>query len=109
MVLNEFYQSIGVYGTVVALDAQNLSFSVQSRSKNIFETYVGPTTYYEVLTNVDGIWRDRVADPDGLVRNDDPVRFDLRKYIARDMTVFVRGIYQQHGAISSASMPARIM
>ena len=97
MNLNDFYQSIGVYGTVVALDVDKLSFSVQSRSNNVFETHVGPTTYYEVLTNVDGNWMDRVAEPEGFVRNDDPVRYDLRKYIQCDAVVFVRGIYQQHG------------
>ncbi|MGZ9190553.1 MAG: AGE family epimerase/isomerase, partial [Nitrospira sp.] len=97
MPLNDFYQALTVYGTVVALDPDNLCFSVQSRSKDVFETHVGPTTYYEVLTNVDGLWLDRVADPVDSDRAEDSVRYDLRKYIARDMTVCVRGIYQLHG------------
>jgi mannose/cellobiose epimerase-like protein (N-acyl-D-glucosamine 2-epimerase family) len=98
MSYNDFYQSLTVCGTVTELNADGLSFSVQSRSGDVFDTYVGPTTYYEVLTNVDGLWRDRVAEPDGLNRDDDAVRYDLRKYIKRDTLVFVRGIYQLHSS-----------
>ena len=68
MELNNFYQTATVCGTVINLDLDTLSFCVQSRSSDTFDTYVGSTTYYEVLTNIDGLWRDRVAEPDGLNR-----------------------------------------
>jgi mannose/cellobiose epimerase-like protein (N-acyl-D-glucosamine 2-epimerase family) len=97
MELNSFYQTATVCGTVINLDLDTLSFCVQSRSGDTFDTYVGPTTNYEVLTNIDGIWRDRVAEPEGLNRNDDALRYDLQKYVKRDMVLFVRGIYQMHG------------
>lgn len=56
MPLNDFYQALTACGTAVALDPDKLCFSVQSRSKDIFETHVRSTTYYEALTNVEGLW-----------------------------------------------------
>lgn len=95
MSLNSFYQTVTVAGTVIAIDVPSLSFTIQARSGDVFQAYVGASTYYQVLTNLDILGRDRVEDPVG-VRNTDEVEFNLQKYLVSGRAVFVTGIYHQN-------------
>jgi len=61
----------------------------------MFEMVVGPETYYSVVTNLDGLDRNRVPDPQDVSRQDGSV-FNLHKYIVPGRQVFVSGIYQQN-------------
>ena len=64
MSLKSYNQSLTVAGTVVAVDLSKLSFSLRARrGGDVFEAIVGPTTAYQVLTNLDLQERDRVEDP----------------------------------------------
>jgi mannose/cellobiose epimerase-like protein (N-acyl-D-glucosamine 2-epimerase family) len=94
MSLRSFNQALTVGGTIVNVDLGKPSLSIEARSGDIFEAIVGPSTYYQVLTNLDGLSRDRVDEP---VRdpNDDDVRYGLRKYAAKGRPIFVTGIYQE--------------
>jgi hypothetical protein len=85
-----------VAGTVTDVDLSRLSFSVKARSGDVFEVFVGPRTYYQVLTNLDILGRDRVEDPPGVTRNDEAT-FNLQKYVVPERPIFVSGIYQQDG------------
>lgn len=93
---SRFNQSLTIAGVVVSVDEANPSFSVRVRSGDVFEAVVGPTTSYQVLTNLDLLSRDRVEDPPGAVRDDD-VLFSLQKYVVRDRPVLVNGVYQEDG------------
>lgn len=97
MALHGFNQTLTVAGSVVSNNSAKPSFTVKARSGDLFEAIVGPTTYYQVLTNLDNLPRDRVPAPDGLRRDDDPVVFDLCRYAEPGRTVFVTGIYQENG------------
>jgi mannose/cellobiose epimerase-like protein (N-acyl-D-glucosamine 2-epimerase family) len=93
MALKGLNVSVTVAGKVISIDPDNHAFSLQARSGDIFVTSVGATTYYQVLSNLDGLWRDRVADPEA-VNDEDSVSYNLRKYLRPDTPVFVEGIYQ---------------
>src|SRR5512147_412003 len=98
MPLSRYYQTCTVTGTVVSVDLNKLCFSVQARSGDVFETFVGLETYYQVLTNLDGLQRDRVPNPAGLERNENNrVAFDLQKYIKPEMPVVVESVAYMNG------------
>jgi len=70
---------------------------VLARSGDTFEALVDPTTYYQVLTNLDLLSRDWVEDPGNLPSGTSGVIFNLKKYIVEGRPVFVSGIYQENG------------
>ena len=98
MSLRSFNQTLTVAGTIVAVDFGKPSFSIEARSGDIFEAVVGPTTYYSVLMNLDGLGRDRVEDT-ARDPNDDDIRYGLRKYITPGRPIFVTGIYQENDGV----------
>ena len=95
--LNSFTQTLTVAGSVVSIDEANSSFTVLARSGDTFEALVGPTTYYQVLTNLDQLSCDRVEDPANLPSGTSGVIFNLKKYIVVGRPVFVNGIFQENG------------
>ena len=95
MPLNCYNQTLTVGGAIVSVDLSRRSFSVEARSGDIFEAVVGHETNYQELSNLDGLDRNRVPDPD--VAPDDQIDFNLQKYAVAGRPVFVRGIYQENG------------
>ncbi|MFD2181945.1 AGE family epimerase/isomerase [Rhodoplanes azumiensis] len=91
-----FTQTVTIAGTVRAIDEATGSFTIQARSGDQFTAFVGVTTSYQVVTNLDQISRDRVPDPAADPPGTD-VQMALRKYIQRDRPVFVAGLYQEDG------------
>jgi mannose/cellobiose epimerase-like protein (N-acyl-D-glucosamine 2-epimerase family) len=94
-VYRNLYQELTVAGTVVAVDPDKPSFTVKARSGDLFEAFVGPTTWYQVVSNLDGLWRDRVENPNDAPQ--DPVRFGLVKYIREQRPVTVNGLVYLDG------------
>ena len=97
MSLSSFNQTLTVTGTIVSHDPdpENPSFSIEARTGDIFQAFVGPETYYSVVTNLDGLDRNRVPEPQG-VSGDNPVLYNLHKYAASPRPVSVLGVYQHH-------------
>jgi mannose/cellobiose epimerase-like protein (N-acyl-D-glucosamine 2-epimerase family) len=81
---------------VISVDPQKLSFSVKARSGDTFDMFVGPSTYYQVVRNLDGVDRDRVEEPQG-ADGGDGLRYNLLKYIGIGRAVCVSGVYQENG------------
>jgi mannose/cellobiose epimerase-like protein (N-acyl-D-glucosamine 2-epimerase family) len=96
MSLNSFAQTLTVAGSIVSVDPGGPSFSFKARSGDTFEAIVGSETNYRVLSNLDGVDRDRVPDPQRSPGDDDIV-YRLRKYAVAGRPVFVRGVYQENG------------
>ena len=92
-----FYESLTIAGIVSEIDPKGLTFSVRSRSDDLFEVRVGGTTYYQVLNNLDGLNRDRAVPPSGLSRDENPLEYDLLKYVNLGCLTFIEGIYAQDG------------
>jgi mannose/cellobiose epimerase-like protein (N-acyl-D-glucosamine 2-epimerase family) len=91
-------ETITLAGQVTSVDENGPSFTFRCRSGDIVDVFVGETTTYEVLSNVDGVGRDRTQLEDGVDPNADPARLvvpNLRRYIRTDTVVYVRGIHQQ--------------
>lgn len=97
MALSSFNQTLTVAGSVVSIDEARPSFSIQARSGDTFEALVGPTTYYQVLTNLDMLSRDRVAEPQPAPAGGNGALYNLAKYIQVGRPIFVSGIYQENG------------
>ena len=95
MSLRSFNQTLTIAGTVVGIDLAVPSFTVEARSGDKFEAVVGRETYYSVLSNLDGLDRNRVPPPQG-VSGDDSVIYNLQKYAVQGRPLSVRGIYQQN-------------
>ena len=66
MSLSNFNQTLTVAGTIVSADPNMPSFSIEARSGDTFEAVVGRETYYQVLSNLDALDRNRVPDPQGV-------------------------------------------
>lgn len=86
MIIKDFVQNTTVHGTVIAVDLAKPSFSVKARSGDIFEAVVGPNTWYEVVSNLDGLNRDRVKEPT-TIPADPAATFDIRRSLAKYMEV----------------------
>lgn len=95
--MHSFVQALTVAGNVTAVNPQNRSFTLQCRTGDMVEVFVGPTTNYAVLTNIDNLDRNRVLEPEGRRRDEDPIGYDLAKYVSRDGIRVVEGIYQEDG------------
>ena len=95
MTFHGLADSITLAGHVTSVDVGAPSFTFRCRSGDIVEVFVGETTTYSVLTNVDGVDRDRTVSPDGAGAQADPVVTNLRRYVAPDALVYVRGIHQE--------------
>jgi hypothetical protein len=87
-------QSLTLMGYVKSVDLKERSFIVRCRSNDEIKISVGPTTYYTVLRNLDGLDRDRVPDPSSPATGDGVID-QLRKYIRTDLLIAVEGIYQE--------------
>ncbi len=97
MSLHSFNQTLTVTGTIVAVDYDKPSFSVEARSGDVFGAVVGPQTYYSVVTNLDGLDRNRVAEPQ-VSGVSGPV-YNLHKYAVQGRPVSIIGIYQQNDGV----------
>jgi mannose/cellobiose epimerase-like protein (N-acyl-D-glucosamine 2-epimerase family) len=94
------YQELTVTGEVIAVDPGKPAFSLKARSGDVFEAVVGPTTWYSVTSNLDGLDRNRVGEPKDVA--DEPaetrgIRYDLQKYIQSGRTVVVNGLAYLNG------------
>lgn len=97
MTLNSFYQDLTVTGAVVGIDLDRPSFSVEARSGDVFEALVGSTTWYQMLSNLDQLGRDRVPEPAG-EGSGDGVRDNLQRYIQVNRPVTVSGVIYEDDA-----------
>jgi mannose/cellobiose epimerase-like protein (N-acyl-D-glucosamine 2-epimerase family) len=98
MPLRSFYDSLTIAGTVTSIDAGALRFSIRTRSDDLFDVNVGVTTYYQVLSNLDGLNRDRAEAPANMKREDNQVLFDMLKYVKEGCLTFVEGLRSENGA-----------
>ena len=96
MSLNSFAQTLTVAGSIISVDPGGPSFSFKARSGDTLEAMVGSETNYRVLSNLDGVDRDRVPDQERSPGDDDIV-YRLRKYAVPGRLVFVSGVYQENG------------
>lgn len=94
MSLHSFNQTLTVTGIIVSVDFDKPSFSVEARSGDVFQAVVGPETYYSVVTNLDSLDRNRVAEPQ--VSGVSGPAYNLHKYAVQGRPVSVIGIYQQN-------------
>jgi hypothetical protein len=88
-------ETITLAGHVTSVDLNGPSFTFRCRSGDIVDVFVRETTGYAVLTNVDGVDRDRTTQPEDSGPQSDPVVTALRRYIAPDVLVYVRGVHQE--------------
>jgi len=100
MPLNAFNQTITVAGSVIAVDEAKPSFSLRARSGEVFEAVVGPETYYSVMTNLDGLDRNRIPEVRG-GPGESGILLNLRRYAVVGRQVFAVGIFQQSGGAES--------
>lgn len=92
--MNNFCTSITVQGTVHSVDAQQDRCELLLRSGDIWTVYFGSETSFNVMTNVDGVARDNVPEPENPPNGD--LHRKVAKYVRPKDVLMVRGILQEH-------------
>ncbi len=92
-----FSQSMTLLGQIEEIRTEKHSFSIRLRSNDSVLIYASPNTYFTVMTNLDGVDRDRLPTPK---EYNDTLSDRINKYIHTGNTVFVEGIYQEHEGCS---------
>ncbi len=90
-----FTQNVVIMGVVTRVEPSEHWFEVQLRTGDKIRCCADMTTEFGVLTNIDGLNRDRVPTPPGF--NDSDVAAKLNKYVKADVLIVVDGIYQENG------------
>jgi mannose/cellobiose epimerase-like protein (N-acyl-D-glucosamine 2-epimerase family) len=113
MLINHFVQNTTVHGRIIAVDPDKPSFRIKARSGDVFEAVVGPTTWYEVVSNLDSINRDRVKEPSNVPAEPAAthgLRYGFAKYIELGRPVTVIGlVYLDGGKILYEAKSVRLM
>lgn len=94
MPLHSYSQTLTIAGTVLDVNPAVPSFVLEARSGDRLEAVVRPTTNFQVMSNLDGLDRDRVESPPR-EQSEGDVAYAVRKYVSPGRPVFVNGIYQQ--------------
>lgn len=92
-----FYQSLTLYGQVVEVDPARAAFALRTRGGDEFRVNAGPNTWFTVLTNLDNLDRDRVADPT-VTASASPGSpgWNVAKYVRKDQFLTVQGVFQEN-------------
>jgi mannose/cellobiose epimerase-like protein (N-acyl-D-glucosamine 2-epimerase family) len=92
------YQQLTVTGTVVDVNPDKPSFTIEARTEDRYEAIITTETWYEVVTNLDGLSRDRVPPPKDIQPGTpDEMRYRLQRYIQKDRPVTVSGLVYLDG------------
>ncbi|GAA3740169.1 AGE family epimerase/isomerase [Salinactinospora qingdaonensis] len=89
MGFNSQAETMTVAGKVTGINDNDKTFTLQTRGGDVVEVNVGETTNYQVMSNVDGVPRDRTEIMDNY--GGDEVLQNLHRYLAQDALVFARG------------------
>ena len=93
-----FTQSETVMGTVIETRPESHSFVIQTRGGDPFEVFISSETNFRVLSNIDGLDRDRVPRPSNPA-DADPLSQELSRYLPDDgvsRLIVVQGVYQEY-------------
>ncbi|WP_152054320.1 AGE family epimerase/isomerase [Tautonia marina] len=98
--MNHYVASRTVMGVVVdtveegALDKDRDWFRIQTASGDEYEIFISTETYFTVLTNIDGLPRDRVPNPEGY--DEKRLSHRIHKYVVPESLIVVLGVDQDH-------------
>ncbi len=92
--MNHFNVTLTVQGTVRSINPQMASCELTLRSGDVMAVQLGTETWFTVLTNVDGVDRDKVPEPTESPPGDLARR--VAKYLRPGDVVLMRGILQDN-------------
>src|SRR6187402_2146766 len=101
MPLQWFNQTLTVSGSVSEVDLDHLAFTLKARSGDTFRVFAGPSTYYQVVRNLDNLNRNRVPPIPGVPEpggGPERIRYDLQRFVVLDRPLSVTGVFQEHHA-----------
>lgn len=90
--MNRTAQALMILGTVLDADPDNARFSVHCRNGDDFDVFVGPTTFFDVVRNLDGAENNRVPGGECTTAAE-----KINRYVARDWLIAVTGVLQVSG------------
>ena len=96
MPFNFFAHNLTLMGSVSSISTETHSFSIRLQTGDIVSVYVGDTTTFQVLQNLDGLNLDRFPNPETLDGPADARRDQIRKYIQEGCLIVALGVYQEH-------------
>jgi mannose/cellobiose epimerase-like protein (N-acyl-D-glucosamine 2-epimerase family) len=96
MPFNYFAHNLTLMGSITSTDPANFGFSILLQNGQEQKVYVGQTTTFQVIKNLDNLDQDRVPEPAPTGDQEDPRSFNIRKYIKTNRLVATQGVYQEH-------------
>ena len=90
--MNRFFQQFTIVGQITAVDPLKGCFSIQLLSGDAIEAWPGTETFYQVLTNLDNLNRDRVTTPPKAA-DESNLAFQMRKYLLQGQMACVQGVH----------------
>ena len=87
--LHKFYQQETFVGEITKVETHSFSFRLLSGDE--VTAFAGTETFYQVLSNLDNLGRDRVESPERKPDESD-VMFNLRKYVWPGLMACVQGV-----------------
>lgn len=95
--MNYFNTALTLQGTITSVDPQRARCEIKLRSGDTWSVQFATETTFSVITNVDGVDRDKVEEPAGAHNGD--LSYRVAKYIRPDDIVFIRGVFWEHEGI----------
>lgn len=92
--MNFFTQSTSLMGTVKSIDSAALSFTLQTRSGDVFTVTVNTNVTFSVLKNIDGVNLDRFSSPAGYTGD---TQSNITKYLQVDSLIALNCIAMLNG------------
>jgi mannose/cellobiose epimerase-like protein (N-acyl-D-glucosamine 2-epimerase family) len=83
--------ALTVMGLAERIDPETGSFGIRCLDDTVFDAFIGPTTVFWVLTNLDGLDNDRVPTPEGY---DGTPAANIRKYLRDGRLIVAQGVRQ---------------
>ncbi len=99
--MKNLHQSMTLMGRVLKSDPDKNLFTLKCRSGDEFDVKIDVTTNFSVVSNLDGLNRDRVPElPEKLLDEERRRPANLiRKYIHSNALICVQGVYQENDAV----------
>lgn len=95
MPFNFFSHGLTLMGSVVSVTPADHSFVILLQSGQEQLVYVGATTFFQVVQNLDNLNLDRVPNPERPAGDDD-IAYSVRKYVQPNCLLATLGVYQEH-------------
>jgi mannose/cellobiose epimerase-like protein (N-acyl-D-glucosamine 2-epimerase family) len=100
MPFNNFAHNLTLMGVVKDVQPADHKFSIVLQNDQEIPIFVGATTTFQVVQNLDGLSLDRFPEPPAMEGPADDRSYKIRKYVSPKCLIAIQGVYQEHKGAS---------